>query len=160
MMVLICSSLQSSLLHWIFNWHATFQLAITIAVYVILNRGQVESLIFTYLAFYCMAALSNMFEGVAVLTGVTLYLGLRTIRTRIYSPTPTHFTWAALSSIFLFHFLSWIFTVGLELNVPRAHPLVWVLEILITALGIKPLYHLLQWIDQKTNRVTVSEIIL
>jgi hypothetical protein len=159
--LIVCfTAAQSSVLHWIFGLHATFQMAIVVTTYYALYRSYFEALFFTYLAFYLIGISSMMHEGLAILTGVTLFLGLRAIRTRIYSSNPTYFTWTSLACVLLFHFISWTYSLMFENQSPRIHPMVWIVELLMTSLVTRILYAVFQWLDQKTKRASVSEIIL
>jgi hypothetical protein len=131
---------------------------LVIFTYVSLARNPPEAYVFTLISFYAIALLSTMEESLSIFAGTCLFLILRTIRMRFYDSTPRHFTWAALGVIFGFHFITWFTAWLVSDTVPRVHPLNWLLEILLTALITRPLFHFCIWVDVKTKRVTLSEL--
>ncbi len=157
-LLLIAASVQSSLLHWLLGWRATIQIVLVIFTYICLYRNPPEALLFTFIAFYSIGLMSNILQSVSIFAAVCVFFMLRTIRTRIYSSSPVHFTWSALASVFSFHIISWLTAEIFEPNPPRAHVLDWILEILLTSLFVRLLYVIFIWLDRRTNRLTITEL--
>jgi hypothetical protein len=158
LLVLVAASMQTSLFHWVLGWKATIQIVLLLLTYICLYREPGEALFFTVLAGYCMGLLSTMMESIAVFGAVCVFIGLRTLRTRVYSPSHVYFTWTGLGSIFSFHIITWLTGVFFETHAPRPRVLDWVLEILMTALFARAVYVFCNWIDVKTKKVSVTEL--
>jgi len=154
----MAASVQSSLLHWLIGWRATIQVVIVIFTYICLYRSPTEALLFSIVAFFSIGLMSNMLQSVSVFSAICMFLALRTVRTRIYSSSPVHFTWTALGAIFGFHLISWLTAEIFETNPPHAHVLDWVLEVLITSLFVRLLYVIFIWLDRQTKRLTIIEL--
>ena len=157
-LTLIMATAQSSLLHWVFGWRPTIQMDIVVLVYMALYRGPVEGLFFTVLACYCTSMLSVMLISLNIFAGVCVFLAVQAMRTRVYSHSPVYFTWTALAAVFAFHLIAWLTSVVFESRTPSPRPLDWILEVLITALFTRVLFHFLCWVDKKTKRLSLTEL--
>jgi hypothetical protein len=157
-LLLLAAAFQSSLLHWLIGWRATIQIVLVIFTYICLYRAPTEALVFTVLAFFGAGLLSNMLESLAIFSAICVFLALRTVRARVYSSNPVHFTWTALGAIFGFHFISWLTAEVFEPNPPRAMVIDWILEVLLTALFVRLFYASFIWLDRKTKRLTITEL--
>lgn len=155
---LLAASLQTSLFHWLIGEHATIQIALAIVTYICLYRNPPEALLFTILACYMMGLLTTMLQSIGIFAGVCIFLMIQAVRKQVYSSGHVHFTWTALAAIFLFHVITWMTSLIFEPIAPPFRPLSWILEILITALFTRLLYSLFVWLDQKTKRLTISEL--
>jgi hypothetical protein len=157
-LVLLSSAAESSFLHWIFSWRPTIQVALVFLVYISLYRAPAEGLLFVVLSCYCMGLESVMLQSACVFSGVCVFLLLQILRARVYSSSSVYFTWTSLGAILAFHIISWLTSVFLDTRAPSPKPLDWLLEVMLTALFVRLIYSLCLWIDQKTKRISITEL--
>jgi len=157
-LLLVAAAAQTSLLHWVFGWRPTIQIGIVVLVYITLYRSPAEGLLFTVVACYCTALLSIMLVSLNIFAGICVFLLVQALRTRVFSQSPVYFTWTALGAIFAFHVIAWFTSLIFEVRTPSPHPLDWILEVLITALFTRVLFHFFCWIDRKTKRLSLTEL--
>ncbi len=157
-LVLLAVALQTSVFPWLFGWRANIQVAVVLLTYICLYREPLEGGVFAVLTGYFLGLMSTMMLSISVFSCLCVFLALRTLKTRVYMPGHVYFTWTTLGAIFGFHFFSWLATFFFESQALHFGILNWILEILLTALFTRGLFHFCVWIDKRTKRLTLTEL--